>query len=111
MKREERLRKDYQFKKVYKRGKSRVADHTVIIFRKNDENYNRLGISISKKVGKSVVRHRLKRLYSEAFYQLKDAMNKGYDIIIVARKGAAVLKFADVLKELTGLFKKGKILP
>lgn len=110
MKREERLRKNHQFKKVYKSGKSRVADHTVIIFRKNDENYNRLGISISKKVGKSVVRHRLKRLYSEAFYRLKDEMKKGYDIIIVARKGAAVLKFADVLNELSRLLKRGKIL-
>ncbi len=109
MKREERLRKNYHFKRVYQGGKSRVSKYTVIIFRPNGMNYNRLGVSISKKVGKSVVRHHLKRLYSEAFYRLKDSLKTGYDIIIVARKGAAALKFRDVLEELAGLFKRGKL--
>jgi len=109
MKREERLRKNYHFKRVYQGGKSRVSNYTVIIFRPNFLEYNRLGVSISKKVGKSVARHHLKRLYCEAFYRLKDNLKTGYDIIIVARKGAAMLKFADVLQELSGLLKKGKL--
>ena len=109
MKKEERLRKNYHFKRVYQGGKSRAANNTVLIFRPNAMNYNRLGISISKKVGKSVVRHHLKRLYSEAFYRLKDDLKTGYDIIIVARKGAAMLKFADVLDELSRLLKRGKL--
>ncbi|MEW5919532.1 MAG: ribonuclease P protein component [Bacillota bacterium] len=110
MKREERLRKNYEFKKVYQGGKSRAAQNTVIYYRRNECGFNRLGVSISKKVGKSVVRHRLKRLYSEAFYRMKDKMQKGYDIIVVARKGAARLRFGDVLVEMTGLLKRGKII-
>ncbi len=109
MKREERLRKNHHFKRVYQGGKSRVEKHTVIIFRPNGMGYNRLGVSISKKVGNSVVRHHLKRLYSEAFYRLKNHLKTGYDIIIVARKGAASLKFADVMEELSGLLKRGKL--
>lgn len=110
MGKEERLRKNYEFKRVYQGGKSRAAKNAVIYFRKNEYGYNRLGISISKKVGKSVVRHRLKRLFKEAILRLKDDMQKGYDIVIVARKGAAVLEFADVLGEMTLLLQRGKII-
>jgi ribonuclease P protein component len=112
MKREERLIKNYEFKQVYAAGKSRAAKHAIIFFRKNNREICRLGVVVSKKVGKSVVRHRLKRLCKEAYRRIKAQgnMEKGYDIIIVARKGAAPLKFAEVLAEMTELFKKGKIL-
>ena len=112
MKPEERLKKYYEFKKVYATGKSRAAKYTIIFYCKNNRELCRLGVVISKKVGKSVVRHRLKRLYKEAFCRLKvqEKMEKGYDIVIVARKGAATLKFAEVLEEMTELLKKGKIL-
>ncbi|HAP32580.1 MAG TPA: ribonuclease P protein component [Firmicutes bacterium] len=112
MKREERLKKNYEFKQVYATGKSRAAKYTIIYYCINNRGICRLGVVISKKVGKSVVRHRLKRLYKEAFSRLKlqEKMEKGYDIIIVARKGAAALKFAQVLEEMTELLKKGNIL-
>lgn len=110
MKKEERLRKNYQFKRVYQGGKSRATKNTVIVYRKNNKELNRLGISISKKVGKSVVRHRLKRLYRESYLRYKDRMKNGYDIIIVARKGAGLLKFDQIMDELGLLLKRSKII-
>ncbi len=110
MKREERLRKNYEFKRVYQEGKARAAGNIVIFYRKNEYGHNRLGVSISKKVGKSVVRHRLKRIIKEAFTRLKDKMQNGYDIVVVVRRGAAAVKFGDMLAELARLFKRGKIM-
>lgn len=112
MKREESLKKNYEFKQVYANGKSRAAKYAIIIYRKNDRGICRLGVVVSKKVGKSVVRHRLKRLCKEAFRRIKEqeSMEKGYDIVFIARKGAAALKFAEVLDEMAGLLKKGKIV-
>lgn len=104
------LRKNKQFKKVYKYGKVRAGKRTVLIFYKNNEGIIRLGVSISKKVGKSVVRHRLKRLYKEAFRSLKDNIINGYDIVLVARKDADKADYWDVINELQYLLAKGKLI-
>ena len=112
MKREESLRKNYEFKQVYANGKSRAAKYAIVFYRKNNRDICRLGVVVSKKVGKSVVRHRLKRLCKEAYRRIKEQgkMENGYDIVIVVRKGAAALQFDEVLHEMMDLFKKGKIL-
>ena len=69
-----RLKKNFEFKSVYRRGKSFANDLLVMYILKNKKNkdknfnfYNKLGISVSKKVGNSVVRSRSKRLISESF--------------------------------------------
>lgn len=107
----EKLRKNYQFQRVYKQGKSSATKNTVIFIRKNYEGRNRLGVSVSKKVGKSVVRHRLKRLYVEAFRNLKANMVKsGFDIVILGRKGAGSMTYSEVFSEIKRLMSWGKLL-
>ncbi len=107
----EKLRKNFQFQKVYKHGKSSAAKNTVLFIRRNDLEYNRLGISVSKKVGKSVVRHRLKRLYIEVFRQLKGKFIKnGYDLVVIGRKGAGTLSYKEVYREMERLLIRGKLL-
>jgi ribonuclease P protein component len=70
-----------------------------------------LGISVSKKVGKSVIRHRLKRLYLEAFRSLLQAISKeGFDIVVIARKGAAGMSYSEAVRELQKLLAKGKLI-
>jgi len=105
----ESLKKNKQFKRVYKYGKVRAGKRTVLIFCKNKEGFNRLGITISKKVGKSVVRHRLKRLYKEVFRFLKHDIKDGFDIVVVARKDADKADFWAVLNEMRYLLTKGKL--
>jgi ribonuclease P protein component len=106
----ERLRKNYQFQKVYRQGRSLSTAKTVLYYRKNKEKCNRLGIVVSKKVGKSVVRHHLKRLYREAMRSLQDRIKRtGYDLVIIARKSAGNLTYKDAVQDLRRLMLKGKL--
>ncbi len=107
----EKLRKNYQFQRVYRHGKSLATKNTVLFIKKNDKGYNRLGVSVSKKVGKSVVRHRLKRLYIEAFRNLKvHIVRNGFDLVIIGRKGAWNMGYKELYNEIERLLSWGKLL-
>ena len=83
------LKKNHQFEFVYKNGKSFANRYLVMYIKENGTEQNRIGISVSKKVGNSIVRHRVTRLIRES-YRLHEAIfNSGLDIVIVARKSAA----------------------
>ena len=73
MKFSESLKKNYQFQSVYRSGKSYANKYLVMYVMENGTGGNRIGISVSKKVGNSVVRHRLTRLLRES-YRLREAM-------------------------------------
>ncbi len=105
-----RLRHNWEFKRVYRHGFTLVSRHIVIYYYANQTKENRLGFSISKKVGKSVVRHRIKRIYREAFRALSESIKKGYDFIIVARKPVVEMDFHKAREELLYLCRKGKLI-
>ncbi len=104
-----KIRKTKEFLNVYKRGKSVVTKNVVMYYKKNNINNNRLGISVSKKVGKAVVRNRAKRLIKEAFREQNIPVNSfGYDIVFVAR---VRMKFANmdiIRRDVSNLVKKLK---
>ena len=76
----------------------------------NELSFNRLGISVSKKVGNSVVRHRITRLIRES-YRLNETMfNSGLDIIVIARAGARGKGYEEINSALLHLGKMHKIL-
>ena len=88
MKYSESLKKNRDFQQVYKRGTSKANRHLVMYVLPNQHMMNRLGISVSKKVGNSVVRHRLTRLIRES-YRLNEAeFENSLDIVVVARPQA-----------------------
>ena len=78
--------KDFQI--VYKKGKSNANKYLVMYVLENNEKENRLGISVSKKVGNSVVRHRITRLIRESYRLNSNKFKLGYDIVIIARTNA-----------------------
>ena len=78
--------KDFQI--VYKNGKSYANKYLVMYLLNNNKEENRLGISVSKKVGNSVVRHRVTRLIREAYRLNKEKFLNGYDIGVIARANA-----------------------
>ena len=88
MKYSETLKKNRDFQQVYKRGTSKANRYLVMYVLPNQHMMNRLGISVSKKVGNSVVRHRLTRLIRES-YRLNEAeFENSLDIVVVARPQA-----------------------
>ena len=88
MKYSESLKKNRDFQNVYKKGKSYANRYLVMYVLKNDTERNRLGISVSKKVGNSVVRHRTTRLIRESYRLNQDNLKTGYDMVVIARQTA-----------------------
>ncbi len=80
--------KNKDFQVVYKNGKSYANKYLVMYLLNNNKEENRLGISVSKKVGNSVVRHRVTRLIREAYRLNKEKFLNGYDIVVIARASA-----------------------
>ena len=106
----EGLKNTNQFKIVYNNGKSYVNRDLVMYLRKNDSGTNRLGISVSKKVGNSVVRHRITRLIRES-YRLNEAkLLQGYDIVVVARANAKGKNYFEICRAFLHLAKLHRII-
>ena len=83
------VKKNSDFQTVYKNGKSYANKLLVMYVYETGRDETRIGISVSKKVGNSVVRHRVTRLVRESFRLHREKTNSGLDIIVVARAAAA----------------------
>lgn len=118
----EKLRKNQEFRNVYRKGKSYSDENLVLYKLQNRRNritdsktgieleYNRVGISVSKKVGKSVVRSRVKRLIYEAHRLNKESINNGFDIVFLARNNINGKDYKTVEKSVIKLYKKSGLL-
>ena len=101
----ESLKKNHQFQFVYRNGKSYANKYLVMYIKENGLGKNRIGISVSKKVGNSVVRHRVTRLVRESYRLHESIFNSGLDIVVVARPSAAAVGFNEVESALLHLCK------
>ena len=99
------LKSNQDFGNVYKSGRSYANKYLVIYTSKNGTDRNRLGISVSKKVGNSVVRHRIKRLVKESYRLHEKMFNSGLDIVVIARKGSDACDYAGIESALLHLMK------
>lgn len=88
MKFSESLKKNRDFQCVYRRGKSYGNKYLVMYLLPNQTESNRIGISVSKKVGNSIVRHHLTRLIRESYRLHEENFQYGYDMVVVARSAA-----------------------
>ena len=103
------IKSNLDFQKVYKNGKSYANKLLVMYVVENSTENNRLGISVSKKVGNSVVRHHLKRLIKESYRLHEAVFNSGLDIVIVARVNAKNAEYKDIESAVLHLGKLHKI--
>ncbi len=106
----ESLRKTPEFRYVYRRGKS-VANRYLVLYKcKNNQAVNRLGVSVSKKVGNSVVRSRVTRLIKESYRLMEvDIEEPGWDFVIVARTNANGATYHEIAESLQQLLKQQRI--
>lgn len=96
-----KLNRDFRF--LYKRGKSAVSPVLAIYAKKTKNTSNRIGITVSTKVGKAVVRNRVRRRIREAYRINEGRFIDGCDVIIVARVRASSVSFNDIEKNLLRL--------
>lgn len=102
--------KNKDFQTIYKKGKSYANKYLVMYVLENKEEENRLGISVSKKVGNSVVRHRITRLLRESYRLQKNRFQTGYDIVVIARSNAKDKTYGEIESALIHLGKLHNII-
>ena len=106
----EKLGKNKEFQKVYKSGRSKANKYLVMYAKKNELETGRLGISVSKKVGNSVIRHRIARLIRESYRLNQSKFHSGWDIVVVARQGAKGRNYFEINSAMLHLAKLHRIL-
>ncbi len=105
--REARLTRRSDFLLLSRRGRKAYAPHFIIIRRDNDHLGRRLGVTVSAKVGKAVVRNRVKRALREFFRRGREHFKPDMDMVIIARRGAGELSHAAMTAELRKLVGSG----
>ena len=90
------LKNSREFSQVYNHRKSLANKYLVMYILPQDLMYSRIGISVSKKVGNSVVRHRITRLLRESYRLNRNIIKEGYDIVVVARNTAKGKSFQEI---------------
>ena len=104
------LRKQSDFARIYKQGKSKSSRFAVILYRRNGLKFTRTAFVSSKKVGNSVERNRSRRLMRAAYKAVEPNIKKGYDIIFVARASITGCKEPEVEKALKKSLESAGIL-
>lgn len=95
------------FGKVYNKGRSKANKYLIMYVL--EAGNDRLGISVSKKVGNSVVRHKVKRLIKEAYRLNKCHVKAGYDVVFIARNTAKDKTYDEIASALVHLLKMNKL--
>ena len=102
------LRKRAQFQNVYEHGKTKVDRYLVVRLLANNLEISRLGLSVSKRVGKAVVRNRIRRLLKEIIRKMP--VKPGFDIVIIARNNAVGADYHQLQKSVVDLLEKYNII-
>lgn len=104
------IKKNREFREVYNKGRSYANKYLVMYVMKNEIGENRIGISVSRKVGNSVVRHRLTRLIRESCRLNEKLFNSGLNIVVVARAGSKEKGYKEICSAFMHLAKLHGIL-
>ena len=110
MKFTESLKKTCQFRAVYGGGRS-CADRFLVLYAlENHTDTNKLGISVSRKVGKSVTRSRVTRLIREVYRLTEESITPGCDLVFIARAPAGGAAFDEIRRSVCSLLKRQRLL-
>ena len=111
MKTRQREKKNDDFQKVFKKGKSFANRQFVVYFlEKEGQTEFRVGLSVSKKLGNAVTRNQIKRYIRQSIHELKDEVKQNMDYVIIARQPAATMDFHEVKQSLQHVLRIAKVL-
>ncbi len=103
MKKTQTLNQNRDFRRLYARGRSLANQYLVIYCLKSRSGANKMGITVSKKLGIAVVRNRAKRLIREAYRLSEGRFKEGYDMVFVSRSRTAGAKMPQVREAMMAL--------
>ena len=112
MKFSDSLKKNRDFQNVYRKGKSYANKYLVMYVLKNETEENRIGISVSKKVGNSVSRNRIKRLIKENYRLLEKDVKEKNSLVILWKKnvGKEQANFYTIKEDMYYILKKAEMI-
>ena len=79
------VKENYLFRRIYRKGRSAVRPALVVYCQRNRQGHTRLGVTVSAKLGKAVVRNKVRRRIREIWRLHREEMVPGYDVIVVSR--------------------------
>ena len=100
------LKNNYEFRRLYSKGKNAASQYAVVYCRKSRSPVNKLGLTVSTKIGKAVVRNRVRRRYKEIYRLNEDQFDAGYEIVIVARAKSRNARYYELEADFLNLCKK-----
>lgn len=109
MKKTEMLKQNNRFRYLYAKGKTIVTPVFILYYKKNKCCINRLGITVSKKIGGAVERNRVKRIIKEAYRLLEDEMLDGYDFVFVSRTKTKKLSMNEVKSHMYNAIRRNQL--
>ena len=100
------LKKNHEFKRLYNKGKSTASQCAVVYCRRNGRQENRLGVTVSTKIGGAVQRNRVRRRLKEIYRLNEHILSAGYDIVIVARVRSRYAGYREIESSVLAAFRK-----
>ena len=104
------LKLNHVFRRLYRKGKSAANKYLVLYCRRNGSQENRIGLTVSAKLGHAVVRNRVRRRLREIYRLHEDELVHGRDVVIVARVRAASSSYHQLEKSFLYLARKLDLL-
>ena len=104
------LKKNHEFKRLYNKGKSAASQCAVVYIRRNGTPENRLGITVSTKLGGAVQRNRIRRRLKEVYRLNEELLRTGYDIVVIARMRGRYAGFKELESSVLSMFRNLQII-
>jgi ribonuclease P protein component len=110
MERKYRLRLSADFQRVRKKGRSWANHLMVLSALPNDLEYSRFGFAASKRIGKAVVRNRVRRRMREAVRLRRASVLEGWDVVFIARSPIVNTTYAQISRAIGDLLARAQLL-